>query len=42
MQGVSMSPEDYTTLFEWITFTWVYPLIKRVCVTSVFADVVIF
>ncbi|KIJ64255.1 hypothetical protein HYDPIDRAFT_91004 [Hydnomerulius pinastri MD-312] len=23
------SPEDYTTIFEWITFSWVYPLIKR-------------
>lgn len=29
-QGVTVSPDDYTTLFGWITFSWVYPLIKRV------------
>ncbi|KAJ7254410.1 hypothetical protein B0H12DRAFT_1115460 [Mycena haematopus] len=23
------SPEDYTSLFRWITFAWVYPLIRR-------------
>ncbi|KAF7352973.1 Multidrug resistance-associated ABC transporter [Mycena venus] len=23
------SPEDYTSLFGWITFAWVYPLIRR-------------
>ncbi|KAF8838558.1 P-loop containing nucleoside triphosphate hydrolase protein [Paxillus ammoniavirescens] len=23
------SPEDYTTMVEWLTFSWVYPLIKR-------------
>ncbi|KAG6830407.1 hypothetical protein H0H92_000903 [Tricholoma furcatifolium] len=27
--GVSISPEDYTTLFGWMTFSWVYPLFKR-------------
>lgn len=30
VQGMSVSPEDYTTLLKWITFSWVYPLIKRV------------
>jgi hypothetical protein len=28
--GKSISPEDYTTLFKWATFSWVYPLIKKV------------
>jgi hypothetical protein len=28
--GKTISPEDYTTLFKWATFTWVYPLIKKV------------
>ncbi|KAJ6508827.1 hypothetical protein C8R45DRAFT_815212 [Mycena sanguinolenta] len=23
------APEDYTSLFRWITFAWVYPLIRR-------------
>ncbi|KAJ6539128.1 hypothetical protein B0H19DRAFT_1269480 [Mycena capillaripes] len=23
------TPEDYTSLFSWITFAWVYPLIRR-------------
>ncbi|KAJ7041090.1 hypothetical protein C8F04DRAFT_947402 [Mycena alexandri] len=27
--GRSVSPEDYTRLWGWIVFTWVYPLIKR-------------
>ncbi|KAF7311403.1 hypothetical protein MKEN_01042200 [Mycena kentingensis (nom. inval.)] len=27
--GVSVSPEDYTTLGNWVTFRWVYPLVKR-------------
>ncbi|TFK72661.1 hypothetical protein BDN72DRAFT_876371 [Pluteus cervinus] len=27
--GEDISPEDYTTLSEWITFSWVYPLIKK-------------
>ncbi|KAG6334904.1 hypothetical protein ID866_4185 [Astraeus odoratus] len=31
---VKYSPEDYTTIFEWITFSWVYPLIKRGTNTS--------
>ncbi|KAJ7761604.1 hypothetical protein DFH07DRAFT_903306 [Mycena maculata] len=26
--GRTVSPEDYTTLFGWLTFSWVYPLIK--------------
>jgi hypothetical protein len=30
-QGYSVSPEDYSTLWGWITFSWVYPLIRRVC-----------
>ncbi|KAI0317356.1 ABC transporter type 1, transmembrane domain-containing protein [Amylostereum chailletii] len=27
--GVTVSPEDYTTLWGWLTFSWVWPLIKR-------------
>ncbi|KAJ6542743.1 multidrug resistance-associated ABC transporter [Mycena capillaripes] len=27
--GQSISPEDYTQLWGWITYNWVYPLIKR-------------
>ncbi|KAI0065886.1 multidrug resistance-associated ABC transporter [Artomyces pyxidatus] len=27
--GKSISPEDYTTLWGWATFHWVWPLIKR-------------
>ncbi|KAJ2929604.1 hypothetical protein H1R20_g7490, partial [Candolleomyces eurysporus] len=27
--GKSLSPEDYTTVFGWVTFSWVYPLIRR-------------
>ncbi|THH14161.1 hypothetical protein EW146_g6141 [Bondarzewia mesenterica] len=27
--GASITPEDYTTLWGWITFSWVWPLIKR-------------
>ncbi|EAU87480.2 ATP-binding cassette transporter [Coprinopsis cinerea okayama7 len=23
-----LSPEDYTTLFSWLTFSWVYPLVQ--------------
>ncbi|KAG2056641.1 hypothetical protein BDR06DRAFT_952711 [Suillus hirtellus] len=26
---VKYSPEDYATMWEWITFSWVYPLITR-------------
>ncbi|KAF8963320.1 multidrug resistance-associated ABC transporter [Flammula alnicola] len=26
--GRSVSPEDYTTLWGWITFSWIYPLIN--------------
>ncbi|KAJ6468022.1 hypothetical protein C8R47DRAFT_1325922 [Mycena vitilis] len=27
--GVTISPEDYTPLWQWISFSWVYPLIKK-------------
>ncbi|KAJ7062906.1 hypothetical protein C8F01DRAFT_986153 [Mycena amicta] len=27
--GKSVSPEDYVTLYQWITFSWVYPLVKK-------------
>ncbi|KAF8158956.1 multidrug resistance-associated ABC transporter [Mycena galopus ATCC 62051] len=27
--GYSVSPEDYTSLIDWVTFNWVYPLIQR-------------
>ncbi|TFK26992.1 hypothetical protein FA15DRAFT_614912 [Coprinopsis marcescibilis] len=27
--GTSVSPEDYTSLFGWITFSWIYPLVNR-------------
>ncbi|KAF9471234.1 hypothetical protein BDN70DRAFT_888357 [Pholiota conissans] len=30
--GRSVSPEDYTSLWGWISFSWVYPLIHRVSV----------
>jgi hypothetical protein len=33
LQGKSVSPEDYTTLWGWITFSWVWPLVERVCVS---------
>lgn len=29
-QGLSISPEDYTTLCGWASFSWVCPLIERV------------
>jgi heme/copper-type cytochrome/quinol oxidase subunit 3 len=28
--GKTVSPEDYTRLWKWITFAWVKPLVKRV------------
>lgn len=28
--GRSISPEDYTSLWGWITFSWVWPLVKKV------------
>ena len=28
--GKSVTPEDYTPLWGWISFWWVYPLLKRV------------
>ncbi|KAJ7212815.1 multidrug resistance-associated ABC transporter [Mycena haematopus] len=27
--GVTVSPEDYTPLWRWISFSWIYPLIKK-------------
>ncbi|KAL0058578.1 hypothetical protein AAF712_014741 [Marasmius tenuissimus] len=27
--GRSISPEDYTTVWGWATFSWVYPLVRR-------------
>ncbi|KAJ6590007.1 hypothetical protein DFH09DRAFT_1359037 [Mycena vulgaris] len=27
--GGSVSPEDYTSLWGWVSFRWVYPLVKR-------------
>ncbi|KAH7911841.1 hypothetical protein BJ138DRAFT_1125686, partial [Hygrophoropsis aurantiaca] len=27
--GVTVAPEDYTTLLGWLTFSWVYPLVKK-------------
>ncbi|KDQ49974.1 hypothetical protein JAAARDRAFT_42467 [Jaapia argillacea MUCL 33604] len=27
--GLSVSPEDYTSLWGWMSFLWVYPLIQR-------------
>ncbi|KAF8060200.1 multidrug resistance-associated ABC transporter [Lyophyllum atratum] len=27
--GLSISPEDYTSLWGWVTFNWVYPLVQR-------------
>ena len=29
--GTSVTPEDYTKLAHWITFWWIYPIVKRVC-----------
>ena len=31
-QGLTISPEDYTSLWSWFTFSWVWPLVKRVCI----------
>ena len=28
--GVSISPEDYTSLWGWVTFSWVTPLVEKV------------
>ncbi|KAF8273971.1 multidrug resistance-associated ABC transporter [Lactarius quietus] len=27
--GKSVSPEDYTTLWGWVTFSWIWPLVQR-------------
>ncbi|KAF8144221.1 ABC transporter type 1, transmembrane domain-containing protein, partial [Mycena galopus ATCC 62051] len=27
--GITVSPEDYTPLWQWISFSWIYPLIKK-------------
>ncbi|KAJ3486309.1 hypothetical protein NLI96_g4318 [Meripilus lineatus] len=32
--GKSISPEDYTSLWGWISFTWIRPLIKRGTTTT--------
>ncbi|KAJ7892528.1 multidrug resistance-associated ABC transporter [Mycena olivaceomarginata] len=32
--GVTISVEDYTPLWQWITFSWVYPLIKKGTTTT--------
>jgi len=29
--GTTITPEDYTSLAGWITFWWIYPIVKRVC-----------
>jgi hypothetical protein len=29
--GSTITPEDYTSLAGWITFWWIYPIVKRVC-----------
>ena len=34
LQGASDSPEDYTTLFGWLTFSWVAPLIVKGTTTT--------
>jgi len=38
VQGLSVSPEDYTTLWGWVTFSWVWPLVRRVRVLRVSAS----
>ncbi|KAG6334903.1 hypothetical protein ID866_4184 [Astraeus odoratus] len=32
---VNRSPEDYASIFEWATYSWVYPLIKRGAMTEI-------
>ncbi|KAF7318109.1 ABC transmembrane type-1 domain-containing protein [Mycena chlorophos] len=27
--GKTVTPEDYATIYQWMTFSWVYPLIKK-------------
>ncbi|KAJ6454750.1 hypothetical protein C8R47DRAFT_220781 [Mycena vitilis] len=27
--GVTLSPEDYTPLWRWMSFSWIYPLVKK-------------
>ena len=29
MQGVNVTPEDYTSLWGWMHFGWVYPIIEK-------------
>ncbi|KAI0003794.1 ABC transporter type 1, transmembrane domain-containing protein [Russula compacta] len=36
--GTSVSPEDYTTLWGWVTFSWVWPLVKRGTSTTLNED----
>ncbi|KAJ7173895.1 hypothetical protein C8R43DRAFT_1094036 [Mycena crocata] len=32
--GVTVSPEDYTPLWRWISFSWIYPLIRKGTTTT--------
>ncbi|GAW07489.1 multidrug resistance-associated ABC transporter [Lentinula edodes] len=36
--GQTVTPEDYTPLGSWITFAWVYPLIRKGTVTTLNED----
>ncbi|KAI0257019.1 hypothetical protein BJV78DRAFT_1272168 [Lactifluus subvellereus] len=36
--GKSVSPEDYTSLWGWVTFSWVWPLVKRGTSTTLNED----
>jgi hypothetical protein len=29
-QGVKATPEDYTVLWKWLTFEWIYPFVRKV------------
>ncbi|KAI0251658.1 hypothetical protein BJV78DRAFT_1209717 [Lactifluus subvellereus] len=33
--GKFVSPKDFTSLWGWIAFLWVWPLVKHVCVSCV-------
>ncbi|KAF7982635.1 hypothetical protein HWV62_27065 [Athelia sp. TMB] len=38
--GVTVSPDDYVTLWGWVTFSWIYPIVKKGArVTLVESDV---
>jgi hypothetical protein len=30
LQGIKLTPEDYMVLWQWFTFNWIYPLLKKV------------